>query len=128
MIYLPNPKFDFENCEGGGILTQLFPTKYIANTRGIEVNLDFTRLLSKFKNAQSNYFDNTRCPSWTFCFLREDGAEFALRVIPNTFMDVIGYWKDLLYPGDDLSYGKTFDYAMNEYTKFLRWLEPQIQN
>lgn len=125
MIYLYNSNYDFEDTRGGCIFAQLDPAFYLANRAGfIDVNLKLEKLCRKFQKAKSTYWEDSKCKGYTFGFLREDGAEFAIRILPNNHLDVIAYWKDLLpIKGDSIA---IFDYEIQEYTNFVRWLEDEI--
>jgi|GEM_PF-5760926 len=87
MIYLPNPCYNFESSSSG-FVAQLNPL-----LESSAVNLD--KLCKVFKRARSNYWDSTISKGETFCFIREDGAEFAIRILKNSSLDVIGYWRDI---------------------------------
>lgn len=112
MIYLPHPNYNFEDEKGrSGAVAQL--ERRLSWLGGlIDTNLNLDLVCKVFPSARSNYWENTITKGDTFCFLREDGAEFAIRVIPNVHMDVMGYWKDIPCSTED-----------EEFTKFIRWLE-----
>jgi hypothetical protein len=93
MIYLPNPNFDFEGCYKRPC-PEIFP--------------DLDEICKKFQKSRSSYWDKTYCKGYSFGFLREDGAEFAIRIITVPIIkkpghpkwavqgggDTLLYWKD----------------------------------
>lgn len=66
--------------------------------------------------SKSDYWENCTCAGPSYCFVREDGAEFAIRFLRNggvkkfgdSYGDVLGYWKDL----------HGLDYSNLDYSNF----------
>jgi len=110
MIYLPHPKFDFETARH----------LMVGNCNSFPI--DAKKIIKRFPEAKSDYWEYARQTiqyyGLSYCFVREDGAEFAIRFIRNydlydygDYGDVIGYFKDL-----------TTESFYQEYVKFLNYL------
>ena len=108
MIYLPHPKFDFEEARH----------LMVGNCNSFPI--DAKKIIKRFPEAKSDYWEYARHYGPSYCFVREDGAEFAIRFIRNydlyygddlCYGDVIGYFKDL-----------TTESFYQEYVKFLNYL------
>lgn len=99
MIYLPHPTFNFEKASKGGIVG-LVPIgskgSRLYHKSGYSIwNVDVKKIISKFKKARSGYWEGRhfKHPDTTYCFLREDGFEFAVRFIrADKKWDILGYW------------------------------------
>lgn len=129
MIYLPNSNYNFRDTKGGGTVAQLKPNYFLANKKGmLEPKIELNKLCEIFQKAKNNYWDDTKCKGYCFAFIREDGAEFAIRILDNTFQDVLGYWRDLTYPKSIRHHIEIFDHEIKEYQNFLGWLEEEVQN
>jgi len=81
-------------------------------------------VISKFDKARSSYWEGRyyKAPDTTYCFLREDGAEFAVRFIraDSWRWDVIGYWAGI----------ESWNTEKSPMIEFKAWLEDQcpVQN
>lgn len=97
MIYISHPAFKFEGASGGHVIgcvnnCNVFNTMvYVDHPFQYEkfnlLNPD--RIYSKFEKAKNPYENPYDI---AFSFLREDGAEFAIRFLNNINIDIIGYW------------------------------------
>lgn len=119
MIYLPHPQFDFEESSGGGIVgyansNEISPLSHIEPW-----NIDPDKVNSKFEKARSGYWEGRYFPSpdACYCFLREDGNEFAIRFLGNKKVDILGYFiisGQAGYPG-----------TWSCFNEFKIWIEVQ---
>lgn len=145
MIYLPHPKFDFEDVDviNGGILGVCYPSPPSARWHFLPVNAE--TVINRFPKAISLYWCKNKTQSVTLGFVREDGAEFAIRFLkstvfaPHGFGEIIGYWKDIVWPEEPMTsrsprisvniqgydietVEKKREYDRQEYAKFVKWL------
>jgi len=116
--YIPNPRFNFEEADFGGyIFTWVNRIENYENPP-LETNLTPAKILSRFPKSITNYFKGGRAGGKDcFCFLREDGSEFAIRFINNEHMDIIPYWS--LFIKEDREKGQ------EEFIKFMDWLQQE---
>lgn len=121
MIYIPHPNFNFYRCGGGGIVGYVNEPDFAK----IGVTLDWLRqykinvdqMFSKFEKARSSAWEGRHAPppDPTFCFVREDGEQLAIRFIRNEHKDIVAYWKLNQEPRCLL--------PPPQYIEFLSWLE-----
>lgn len=164
MIFLPHSKFDFDDVGviSGGIIGVCCPiinpppyndnsqscrlaSGTIPEIRTFPVNVE--RLINRYPEAISLYWLRNKTQSVSLGFVREDGAEFAIRFlkstvfVPNGYGEIIGYWKDIVWSRepntlavtplsvwpDDVSpaYILKREYDRQEYAKFVEWLVSQ---
>lgn len=147
MIYLSHPKFDFEDVDiiDGGIvgvcfdpIRDNFPIGYVPGFLDVPVNAE--SIINKFPESISLYWAKNRTQSVSLGFVREDGAEFAIRFLkhtvfsPNGFGEILGYWKDIIWPRE-INYTdriirvqSKLEHDRQEYAKFVEWLVFQSEN
>lgn len=135
MIYLPHPSFNFEISDGGGAVGFVpFNEWWQHHNTGEGLsgwvnsrvfmpmwNIDITKVISKFDKARSGYWEGKHysSPDTSYCFLREDGCEVAVRFIKaNGRWDIIGYWVELDKSPFLISYIRIL-------SEFKIWLENQ---
>ena len=105
----------------------------IPEIRTFPVNVE--RLINRYPEAISLYWCKNKTQSVSLGFVREDGAEFAIRFLkstifaPNGYGEIISYWKDIVWteeesPGEDYYILKR-EYDRQEYAKFVEWLVSQ---
>jgi hypothetical protein len=101
-------------------------------------NIDVQKVISKFEKARSSYWEGRyyKPPDTTYCFLREDGCECAVRFIKaNKYRwDIVGYWIDVGLK-EDLGVGVPHHSGIvndegnirpvNVINEFKIWLEAQ---
>lgn len=132
MIYLPHPSFNFEDKEirGGGIVgtcSGAVKPAYLYGFLGNPINAD--EVIKRFPKAKSDYWENCKCSGPSYCFVREDGAEFAIRFLKNggqkkfgdSYGDVIGYWKDL-HGLDNSNFILFTECEKAQYLEFVEYL------
>lgn len=125
MIYIPHPTFKFEEALGGHVIGCVnhyedFKQMILVDDHPFQYEkfhlLDPDKLYSKFENASRGRgrgsFHNL-LGDISFSFLREDGAEFSIRFLNNTNIDIIGYWNVDEEPGTRYP---------RSYYDFLEWL------
>lgn len=165
MIFLPHSKFDFDDVISGGIIGVCCPiinpplyndnsqscrlaSGTIPEIRTFPVNVE--RLINRYPEAISLYWCKNKTQSVSLGFVREDGAEFAIRFLkstifaPNGYGEIISYWKDIVWTennrvdavgiyssmaeaekaGEDYCILK-LEYDRQEYAKFVEWLVSQ---
>lgn len=156
MIFLPHSKFDFDDVISGGIIGVCCPiinpplyndnsqscrlaSGTIPEIRTFPVNVE--RLINRYPEAISLYWCKNKTQSVSLGFVREDGAEFAIRFLkstifaPNGYGEIISYWKDIVWTennrpqywylaGEDYCILKR-EYDRQEYAKFVEWLVSQ---
>jgi len=131
MIYLPNPYFIFEKSNGGGIAGMVLlegESEMRETFKGCDFleqavselwRVNIQDVILKFDKARSSYWEGRhyKAPDTTYCFLREDGAEFAVRFIKANGLrwDVVGYWAGI----------DSWETAKSPITEFKDWLEAQ---
>lgn len=155
MIYLPHPKFDFDGVGviSGGIIGVCFTQWHNAGPPAVNrlaiplVDVDVESVINRFPKAISLYWLRNKTQSVSLGFVREDGAEFAIRFLkstvfaPNGYGEIIGYWKDIVWSRepntlavtplsvwpDDVApaYILKREYDRQEYAKFVEWLVSQ---
>jgi len=104
MIYLPHPTFDFEGANGGSVSGFVPKNGKVSEPVWQTANrnlfflpiweIDVNNVISKFDKARSSYWEGRyyKSPDTTYCFLREDGHEFAIRLInADQKWDIITY-------------------------------------
>lgn len=146
MIYLPHPKFDFDDVDviDGGIVGVCYPNSlencpipglHYKGNEIIQINAE--TVINRFSKAISLYWCKNRTQSVTLGFIREDGAEFAIRFLkstvfaPDGFGEIIGYWKDIVWPKEINHPDRIVrvqakrEYDRQEYAKFVKWLATQ---
>jgi hypothetical protein len=133
-IYIPHPNFKFEEASGGGhvigcvnnyedfkqmILVDDHPFQY---EKWHLLNPD--KVYSKFKDASIERERHGLRSDISFSFLREDGAEFSIRFLNNTNIDVIGYWIDA--NANTRREHPPYSRYPRSYYDFLEWLGGSI--
>lgn len=136
MIYLPHPTFKFDGLYNGdshGVIGYLkVPTDpnwpYVVKEM-THYKIDLDKMFSKFEKARSSYWQSKKrvshIPDPTFCFVREDGHELAIRFIRNEKIEVVGYWTlnlDLLIAPHP---GFRSTELPEQFVQFTNWLEKE---
>ena len=134
MIYLPHPTFDFEGANGGSV-SGFVPDpsgdglrwadevdRWQADNKNLIYlpiwKIDVNKIISKFDKARSSYWEGRhyKSPDTTYCFLREDGHEFAIRLIKSNVLD------RLLQKWDIITYSRGL-HILHNIVEFKIWLE-----
>jgi len=152
MIFLPHSKFDFDDVGviSGGIIGVccpiINPPLYNDNSQSCRLasgafpeirtfSVNVEHLINRYPEAISLYWCKNKTQSVSLGFVKEDGAEFAIRFLkstifaPNGYGEIISYWKDIVWteeglPGEDYYLLKR-EYDRQEYAKFVEWLVSQ---
>jgi len=127
MIYIPHPTFNFEKSQGGYVIGSVFG-QISFTEENIFSGLPRPENIESHSLAISSCYWNPR-KYRTYSFVREDGKEYAIRLIFNANVDVIGHWSSEVEAEEKTVIITGFGGKVAaSYVEFVRWFVASIKS